>query len=227
MMPLKHYGYYLFLGLGDFEAPPHLGSEWTSTWDLHMWRERIENLIRLGANTLFIYLMGHNLPYASHKFPEHIERMHPNVKRDFFQGVLDWCGQRGIEAIAVFSTTGHAKGYVSSHPELAIRGRDGRPQTQTGIMCHHKVEARRYCLQVIEECLGRYRGFAGVILHLRSFRSHASAQTVSENIRRPPGRGYWLPLTKRRGGFSCLPISVSSARRWSHMCAGCSPRHVS
>jgi hypothetical protein len=170
MEPTKHYGYYVFLGLGDFAPPPTLSPEWTSTWDLQAWKRRIDELMLLGTNTLFIYLMGHQLPYPSTKFPEYVEKNHPNVvKEEFFQTVLDWCIERGIYLVAVFSTTGHAKAYTAAHPELAICSREGEPQVDSGIVCHHKEGATRYAVGVIEECLIRYRGFAGVIFHPPEF----------------------------------------------------------
>lgn len=184
----QRYGYYLFLGLGDFEVPQPLGPEWTSTWDLSAWLERIEELARLGANTLFIYLLGHRLPYPSSRFPECVEEQHPNVKAEFFQSVLDRCGEKGIYLVAVFSTTGHAKAYTARHPELAICDRGGKPQVDTGIMCHHKEGARRYCTEVIDECLERYRGFSGVILHPPEFLQPCFCMACQETYRRGYGR---------------------------------------
>ncbi|MBC7188439.1 MAG: hypothetical protein H5U38_15545 [Calditrichaeota bacterium] len=185
---LNHYGYYLFLGLGDFDVPPVLGPEWTSTWDLRTWQERLDRLVSLGTNTLFVYLMGHALPYASARFPECVDVRHPNAKAEFFQQVVNWCVDRGIFLVAVFSTTGHAEGYTSRHPELAICDREGHPQVQSGIMCHHKEGARRYCLGVIEECLTRYRGFAGVILHPPEFWRPCFCDACQEEFRAAHGK---------------------------------------
>ncbi|MCR4439368.1 MAG: beta-galactosidase [candidate division KSB1 bacterium] len=168
--------------------PPVLGPEWTCTWDLRTWRERLDRLVNLGASTLFIYLMGHALPYASKRFPEWVEARHPNVEVEFFQQVVDWCVDRGIYLVDVFSTTGHAKGYTSRHPELAICDREGHPQVQSGIMCHHKEGARGYCFGVIEECLARYRGFAGVILHPPEFARPCFCEACQQHFRAAHGK---------------------------------------
>jgi hypothetical protein len=118
MEKINHYGYYVFLGLGDFwqvehpsperetfVAPSPLTSQWTSTWTLSVWKERIEQWSRLGTNTLFIYLMGDRLPYQSEKFSDCVETEHPNVKSDFFQDVIDFALERNIQLVAVFTTT--------------------------------------------------------------------------------------------------------------------------
>jgi hypothetical protein len=173
------YGYYLFLGLGDFEqsstperamdAPTILGADWTQTWDLSEWQKRLDRLVHLGSSTIFIYLMGHKLPYRSRSFPECVETGHPNVSDEFLQNVLDLASERKIEVVAVFSTTGHAKGYVSANPHLAIQDRTGTPQVSKGIMCHSQQEAQQYPLMIIREVLTRYRGFVGAMLHPPEF----------------------------------------------------------
>lgn len=184
MATIERYGYYLFLGLGDFEGQPPLGPEWTSTWDLSAWMERIDRLVELGANTLFIYLLGHHLPYPSSRFPACVEEQHPNVRSEFFHEVLDQCVERDLYLVAVFSTTGHAKAYTARHPGLAICDRSGNPRVESGIMCHHKEGARHYCTQVIDECLDRYHGFSGVILHPPEFLQPCFCEACQESYRR-------------------------------------------
>ncbi len=166
---MNHYGYYLFLGLGDFPEPASLDHGWTSTWDLEHWRDAINRLKELGTNTLFVYLMGHDLPYSSRAFPDCVEVGHPNVEHDFLQQVLDFAAVESIEVVAVFSTTGHAKTFAARNPRLAISGPDGVPMPQHGILCHHKADAQAYPCSVIAECLTRYKGFSGVVLHPPEF----------------------------------------------------------
>ena len=121
-----------------------------------------------------------------------METGHPNVTGDFFQAVIDAAVARGMELVAVLSTTGHAGGFISRHPELAIRARPGghskarerlrglpaeravreergAAHAGSGVMCHHRPGARAYALKVMEECLTRYSGFSGAVLHPPEF----------------------------------------------------------
>jgi hypothetical protein len=127
---------------------------------------------------------------------------HPNVKKEFFQAVIDWCSERGIYLVAVFSTTGHAKAYTAAHPELAICDGEGKPEDDSGIMCHRKEAARTYAAAVIEECLARYRGFHGAILHPPEFSTLAFALPVKRNTWRGMGGACLRPLTRRQSASS-------------------------
>ena len=187
------YGYYLFLGLGDYSspgAPDATGSDWTSSWGLREWERRLDELVRLGTNTLFVYLAGGRLPYPSERFPELVEPGHPNVESEFFQSVITGANGRGIDVVAVLSTTGHAGTMADLRPELAIEPGPEQatgvlaftrafPETMqvgdapvgTGVLCHHKAGARDYATGVARECLARYTGFAGYVLHPPEFES--------------------------------------------------------
>ncbi len=136
MKDADHYGYYLFLGVGGYEAASSIGSSWTSRWDLPEWRRRIDSLVRLGTDTLFIFLTGDDLPFLSEHYPECAESGHPNVADDFFQQVLDHALEKNVEVAAVFSTTGHARGFARTRPELSTHNRQGRLQVGSGVLCH-------------------------------------------------------------------------------------------
>jgi hypothetical protein len=169
-------GYYIFLGIGDFPPPKALTPDWTSTWDLDQWRIRLDRLAQLGCNALMVYLMGHRLPYPSRRFPDCVEREHPNVRAEFFQRVLEEAAGRQMRTIATLTTMGHCRAFATAHPELVIVGPDGRSPARglqgtfdTHILCHHNPVARQYCAEVVEEVLTCYTGFDGVILHPPEF----------------------------------------------------------
>ncbi|MDA1189705.1 MAG: hypothetical protein O2854_08545 [Chloroflexi bacterium] len=194
-MKLDRYGYYLFLGYGDYHRPDKAGPDWTSAWNLKEWERRLDRLQKLGTNILYVFMMGKELPFPSQAFPEIVEKGHTNVENEFFQQVLDSANKRGIEVIAVFATTGHAGELVKHRPHLeikprpegseastahlrafpkaeaerAIHHRAGTAQVGSGILCHHQKEAQKYPLTVITECLTRYKGFSGVVLHPPEF----------------------------------------------------------
>lgn len=195
MSGIERYGYYLFLGLGDYHRPERLRPNWTSTWGLEEWQWRLDRLKRLGANTLFVFMMGKELPYPSKAYPDCVERRHPNVRKEFFQKVLDGAAERGIETVAVFATTGHAGAFLKGRPyleisprpqgskagssvlrafpeeeaKIAVARRAGGAQVGSGIMCHLQQEVRDYPVNIVTECLTRYKGFSGVVLHPPEF----------------------------------------------------------
>lgn len=185
---MQHYGYYMFLGLGDFPQPEAFDDRWTSRWERSRWQEAISNLKNLGSNTLFLYLMGHRLPYPSRYFPECVEMEHPNVRADFLQDIIDRCHAESIGVVAVFSTTGHARSFAMANPRLAIADRGGRPMPQYGIVCHHHPDACAYPLTAIRECLNRYRGFKGVVLHPPEFVHPCFCDACRNDFSRKSGR---------------------------------------
>lgn len=184
------YGYYVFLGIGDYHQPKILNENWISTWGLEEWRIFLENLVRLKANTLMIYLNGHSLPYKSRSFPELVEYSHPNVKNEFFSEVLSLAKSYGLNTIMVLSTTGHSARYLENNPGLSIQIRShninldellspfpdhirktknlvqsGNAQVGLGTLCHNNKNAQEYAVNLIKECLSIYPQVNGVALH--------------------------------------------------------------
>lgn len=174
------FGYYLFLGRGDYllsrvpldRIDPHWrkpftvstnAADWSFSWDLAAWQEKLLFLHGLGARRIYMIMNGFELPYPSRAFPELVEHDHVNVQREFFQGVLDFAQALGLEIIASFSTTGHCDRAIELYPHLAGRHADGKPW-QCAI-CHNNPEARHYARTVMSEVLTRYKGFPGVYLH--------------------------------------------------------------
>ena len=82
------YGYYVFLGIGDYHQPAVLNSNWIATWGIDEWKIFLKNLTQLKATTLMVYLMGHFLPYKSDCYPEIVASDHPNVKNEFFSKIF-------------------------------------------------------------------------------------------------------------------------------------------
>jgi len=194
---VDRYGYYLFLGLGDYLGDSPLTREcWTrgfklprcpasetnyvAGWDLPTWKKRIDEFREVGTNTLAVLFNGHFLPYPSEKYPDLLEKnrpyvprneanIHPNVKADFFNEVIAYAREKDIDMIAALCTTGHALGFTTTRQEAAIRDREGNPVLYSGIACHRHAQARGYAVNVATEVLSRYRGFWGVITHPPEF----------------------------------------------------------
>jgi hypothetical protein len=173
-------GYYLFLGRGDYalsgvaldaidprwRKPETISAnpaDWSFFWGLPEWKEKLRFLRDLGAQRVYLVMNGFELPYPSYAYPAVVEPDHVNVRREFFQGVLDFAGTLGLEIVASISTTGHCDRAVELYPHLAGRHADGKPWQCA--MCHNNPEAQRYVRTVMSEVLTRYQGFSGVYLH--------------------------------------------------------------
>lgn len=188
-MPMS-YGYYVFLGNGDYHPPKKISANWISTWKLKEWDFFLQRLVKLNANTLMIYLNGHYLPYQSEVFPELVAVNHPNAQNEFFSEVLNLTKKYNLKTILVFTTTGHAGKYSEAHPELQIKIRrsntdlekllcpfpehvraiknkkqDGNAQIGFGILCHNQPLSQEYVFKLIKECLTFYSQADGIALH--------------------------------------------------------------
>lgn len=184
------YGYYVFLGNGDYHKPENINGNWTSTWKLKEWKDFLQGIVKLNANTLMIYLNGHYLPYQSAAFPELVQTDHPNVQKEFLSQVLMLAKSYGINLIAVFTTTGHTGKYLENNSELGIKIRShninlekllcpfpehikkiknkkqkGSAQVGFGILCHNNPLSQAYAFKLIKEGLTTYNQFDGIALH--------------------------------------------------------------
>lgn len=187
------YGYYLFVGRGDWGtsrektldptfggnvATANLGDwgphrkgtsladapEWSSSWDLETWKAHVDFLVDpLGADMIDLLMNGYELPYPSTRFPEAVELDHANVRHEFLQDLLDYIRGRGVKLYAQFCTTGHAVGYARAHPEFTTVSPDGTRHASN--LCHNNPGGRRYAIGVAEEVLRRYHGFNGISFH--------------------------------------------------------------
>lgn len=187
------YGYYLFVGRGDWGTSrektldPTFGGnvpttilgdwgmhrtgtelkdapEWSSSWGKNTWKAHVDFLVdRLGADTINLVMNAYELPYPSERFPEAVELDHANVRDEFLQDVLDHIIARGAAVHATFCTTGHAVGYARAHPEYATVDKDGAPHPFN--LCHNNPGGRAYATGVAEEALRRYHGFSTVSFH--------------------------------------------------------------
>jgi hypothetical protein len=184
------YGYYVFLGMGDYHQPSNLNETWLTTWKLKKWKVFLENLLKLKANTLMVYLNGHLLPYRSCRYPGLVDSNHPNVKNEFFSEVLSLSKSYGFNTVMVLSTTGHAAKYLENNPNLSIKIRSsdvnldkllspfpdhirkkknlaqiGSAQVGLGTLCHNNIISQEYALSLMTECLNMYPEISGVALH--------------------------------------------------------------
>lgn len=182
-------GYYVFLGSGDYHPPSTITPQWIFTWGLTEWKSFIDDLLLLDTNTLFIYLNGHKLPYKSLNYPELIDENHSS--NEFLYELFSYIKDKGIQLIAVLTTTGHAGGFLQAHPESAIEllsvdvsientlvsfpehirkgklsRKSGAAQLGHGVLCHNKPDSRLYAENILSEIMELYGSFFdGIALH--------------------------------------------------------------
>jgi hypothetical protein len=223
------YGYYLFLGRGDWGTSraqtldptfdgnvntrllgdwgPHRkgtplsqAPEWSSAWSLDTWKHHIDFLVdTLGADTLALCMNGFELPYPSERFPEAVELDHANVKREFLPQALDHARRRGLKLIAMFCTTGHATGFALSHPECTTVGPNGERHPTN--LCHHHPLGRGYAEGVAREMLTRYPGFGGVSFHPPENAVPCRCEYCRAEFHRQTGKDYQRASDKEISDF--------------------------
>jgi hypothetical protein len=184
-------GYYIFLGYGDYHPSSTKSQIWVNTWSIETWKRFIDHLLELGVNTLLIYLNGHFLPYQSKIYPELVDENHPNCKKEFLRELLGYTKLKGIEAIGVITTTGHAGKFSSLNGDACIEiatidssiestlvsfpdhlkkkkleMQSGAAQLGYGVLCHNKESSQKYAINIISELISIYGDyFDGVALH--------------------------------------------------------------
>lgn len=188
---VKLFGYYVFLGAGDYDIPKYTDKNWLLNWREKEWDNFFHTITKLNANTIMIYLNGHYLPYASKKFPKLVDTHHFNVSNEYFSKILLLAKKKyKLNVIGVVSTTGHSGIFAATHPELVIKQREksinvenllcsfshgirkgkdkpqkGNAQVGKGILCHNNPIVRKFSIQLIQECLAYYNHLDGVAFH--------------------------------------------------------------
>lgn len=191
LMDTKKFGYYLFLGSGDYEAPIETNNTWVLNWKRKEWNNFLYSAHQKGANTILIYLNGHSLPYPSKKFPNLVDENHSNVINEYFTEILSLAKIKySFNVIGVITTTGHAGYFSTLHPELAIKIREknidiekllcsfpkylrankdkpkpGYAQIGKGVLCHNNPKVREFAKNLVKDCLNYYKPLDGVAFH--------------------------------------------------------------
>jgi hypothetical protein len=207
------YAYYLFLGRGDYmlssvpldRIDPQWrkpftvstnAADWSFTWDLPAWQEKLRFLHGLGARRIYMIMNSFELPYPSEAYPELVEHDHVNVQREFFQDLLDYAQTLGMQIIAAFSTTGHCDRAIEVFPHLAGRHADGKPW-QCAI-CHNNPQAKHYVQTVMREVLTRYKGFSGVYMHPPEVSEYCWCEHCQKAFRQQTGQELTAQDEKKR-----------------------------
>lgn len=184
-------GYYIFFGNGDYHPSTYKTKEWVSEWNLTDWKKFINEIMDLGSNTLMIYLNGHTLPYKSKSHPELVDFSHLNCSKEFLSELLLYAKEKGLQIIAVLTTTGHAGKFAELNESAKIEvllsdlsiedtlvpfpthirkgkmsKKEGAAQVGYGVLCHNKEISRAYATDILAEVIRAFRGIIdGIALH--------------------------------------------------------------
>ena len=221
-------GYYVFLGNGDYHPSLLKTKDWIPSWNLQEWKAFVDKLLSLPINTLMIYLNGHSLPYSSIYYPELMDLSHPNNQQEFLKELFVYIKSRGLQLIAVITTTGHAAKFselyktaqievsqekilientLVSFPEHLrkdkLSKKEGAAQLGYGVLCHNKKEAKQYAINIISELIHLYGDyFDAIALHPPEFVYPCVCNACKIQFNASGNRSIdWGNLEKRRAFF--------------------------
>ena len=107
-------------------GPDWLGhNQWEREWG-HDYRGFIDWLASHKINNLNIWLfdLAFGIAYDSKKFPECVNRYHPNVKREFIKEMIKYAHKRYIEVFFFIDFPDNWTAIIKAHPELVGKNID-------------------------------------------------------------------------------------------------------
>lgn len=94
--------------------------------------------------------------YDSKRFPELVNRDHPNVKQDYIGDIIKYGRKRGLGVFLTHNIPDRCHFVIKARPELAGVNKDGTPQL--GTFCLNKPEVLELWRGYWDEVLDRYPG---------------------------------------------------------------------
>ncbi len=100
------------------------GGQWEQEWPGqggYDWRGFIDWMASHKLNNLdaWIFDLAFGIAYDSNRFPEVVNRLHPNVKHEFMKDLIDYAHSRGIKVFVMIDFPDNWTAVVKAHPELA------------------------------------------------------------------------------------------------------------
>jgi len=98
--------------------------------------------------------------YDSKRFPELVNRDHPNVKKDYMGDIIKYGRKRGLTVFFAHNVPDRCDFIVKARPELAGVNKDETPKR--GTFCLNKPEVLELWKAYWDETLGRYPGVEAI-----------------------------------------------------------------
>lgn len=177
----------IFTNIG---GPDHLShNQWEREWCVGGqpdYRAFIDWLVehRVTRIDAMVFELGFGIAYPSERFPECVNRHHPNVKNEFMGDLIDYAHDNDIEVTAFISFPDMFAGVLRHHPELATKQFDpsklppdadwdefqrtgANPnkhdfRKEFGTLCLSEPETRAFWESYLEELFTRYPGLDGI-----------------------------------------------------------------
>jgi len=172
-------------------GPDHLSrDQWAREWQKggeYDYRGFIDWLAEFKIKHLNVWLLelGFGIAYPSKKFPECVNRFHPNVKNEFLGEMIDYAHQKAMEVSILTDFPDMFSGILRHHPELAakqFRASELPPQedweafqktgenknhhsfrNEFGAVCASNPQTMVFWEEYFEEVFSRYPGLDGIM----------------------------------------------------------------
>lgn len=172
-------------------GPDHIGyNQWVKEWEKegeYDYEGFIDWLAEFKVTHLNIWLfeLGFGIAYPSTKFPECVNKYHPNVKKEFIGKMIDYAHQRFMDVSMLIDFPDMFSGILRHHPELGAKqfnpaklppGEDWEIYQKTGenpkkhsfrhefgMVCASNPKVMSFWENYLEEVFTRYPGLDGIV----------------------------------------------------------------
>ncbi len=136
-----------------------------SRWRLPDWERHLDGLRSRGHDRVWLLLNGYTLGYPSAAYPGLRDPEAEAVRNPgLVPAIVAAAHGRGLKALAVFATDGHAVGLAAAHPELKSVNRDGSPVSDDAV-CLEEPAVGAYLNTLFVEAWNLCQDWDGVVLH--------------------------------------------------------------
>lgn len=172
-------------------GPDHIGrNQWVKEWqkeDEYDYKGFIDWLAQFKVTDLntLVFELSFGIAYPSTKFPECVNRYHPNVKKEFMGEMIAYAHQRFIDVSCFINFPDFFCGVLRQHPELGARqfdpsrlppNKDWEIYQRTGenkkehdfrrtfgTVCASNPKVMSFWEEYLEELFSRYPGLDGIM----------------------------------------------------------------
>ena len=180
----KHRSVATNLGGPDGLRPGQWEKEWRKPDGSYDWRGFVDFLVSHKLNNLncWIFNLAFGIAYNSARFPEMVNRHHPNVKQEFMYDLMEYAAQRHIDTWFMLGFPDNWAGVIKERPHFAGKNIDldqfpkgeawdsyaqGDSQVRAvrrsvGWVCGAEPEVKQFWREYLEELVERYPQVRGI-----------------------------------------------------------------
>jgi hypothetical protein len=160
-----HFGYFIFMGRGDYWEETHKLAQWT----LEDWKKFADWMSAHKVDTLYLFMTGWALAYPSQRYASLVDGLSQNAKYNFLKSFIDYAHSRGLKVHLGISADDLGLGFGKLYPETRRMNRygDHAPNTAIGELGGLVLEnsrVKKYILDLFDELLTLYPNVDGVVV---------------------------------------------------------------